>query len=151
MADDFEGLEVVVQYGKCVLFAGEVVKGHVPPAIELLEGIKDVKAFADRFSGEALCGGIRVEVARLHVEHSGGGLDLRLLDAGCEGLGAQVEVAVPSDGLLRCRLAAKIGAQRVFVLAENARHKDLRVRQAGVGEHLSRLCEWVRLFHMERL
>ena len=37
VADDFEGFEIIVQHGECVLFPGEVVERHVAATVELLE------------------------------------------------------------------------------------------------------------------
>ena len=88
VADDLEGFEVVEQHREGVLFALEVIDRDVAAAVALLERIEDVEAAIDRGLHESLGRGVGVEVPRLHVEHAGGRLQLRLVDAAREGLRA---------------------------------------------------------------
>ena len=90
-----------------------------------------------------------MKVARFHVEGACGSLEFGLVDAVFKFLCAQIEVAIPRQFVFR--LATKVGSQSVLVLADDARHKDLRLRQGDVGERLARFGEQVRLFHLERL
>ena len=149
VADDFEGDEVILQHGEGVLFAGEVVERDVASAIELLERIEDVEAVVHGGPFEALGSCISMEMTWLHVEGAGCGLEFGFVDAVFEALGAQIEVAIPRQ--LARRLAAKVGAQRVLVLADDARHESLRLWQRDVGECLARFGKQVRFFHTECL
>ena len=151
MANDLEGREVIEQHGEGVLLALEVVERDVAAAVELFERVEDVEAAVDRGLRESLGRGVGVEVPRLHVEHAGGGLQHRLVDAVREGLRAKVEVAIPGHRLLLGRLAAEVAPQRVLVLADDAGHEHLGVRQRDVRERLARLRQQVRLLHLERL
>jgi hypothetical protein len=92
-----------------------------------------------------------MKVARLHVEGACGGLELGLVDAVLKSLRAQIEVAIPGHRLFFGRLAAKVGAQCVLVLANDARHEACACGSVIVGECLARFGKQVRLFDLERL
>ena len=90
-----------------------------------------------------------MEVTRLHIEGPRCRFEFGLMDAALKGLRSEVEVTIPCGRLLLGRLAAKVGAQSVLVLADDARYEDLRVRQRDVCERLTCLGQKMRLLDLE--